>query len=446
MMKRLLYRPPRRPPPMRRPTRLPVAFALLALWGAALGCRSVPPRLGTTGPEAIVTADGVFGSIATRFSTVTRDPKARIARQRIARQALTPAALFNDTAAWLWSAGPDLRSISWRGTVEGRAMHFRAAGNLHMPARAGEGLHHLQLRRLGDGAYEWTANVDLGIGAATPANVAAIPAAFIAAGERADLAAARAEIATAFPRSAQTWGRLFSVQALRSEPDGSGAWRQRHTITLHTDRAARTYPRFGKWLAEYISPVRMHLRLRQDGRTWFDFTLRGDTMTLAFRSRNGTLLPLEGGDMPMPDTVRMETDFSTRLLIFRLGFRQLENDFITVRTAQRRGWLLRFTNEPQWDLPLLTERMLRSPLRRPFTGTGSTLSVIATARSDWPQAALARSLVVPVQDSPILRFLGRLGNAAVDGYVNGAEEQSTAWISAAFGALRDDARAVLTGD
>jgi hypothetical protein len=429
---------------MLRSSRLPVAVALFALWGAAAGCRSVPPRLGSTRPEAIVTAEGVFGSVATRFTTVTRDPKARVARQRIARQALTPAALFNDTAAWLWSAGPDLRSISWRGTVEGREMHFRA-GNFRMPTRAGEGLHHLQLKRLTDGAYEWTANVDLGIGAATPANVAAIPVAFIAAGERADAASARAEIASAFPRSAQVWGRLFTVEALRSEPDGNGAWRQRHTITLHPDRAAQTYPRFGKWLAEYISPVRMHLRLRQDGRTWFDLTLRGDTMTLAFRSRNGALLPLEGGDAPLPDTVRMETDFSTKLLLFRLGFTGLVNDFITVRTPQRRGWVMRFTNEPEWNLPLLAERMLRSPLRRPFTGTGSTLSVIATARSDWPQAALARSLVVPVQDSPILRFLGRLGNAAVDGYVNGAEDQSTAWISAAFGALRDDARAVLAG-
>ncbi len=391
-----------------------------------------------------MTADGVFGAVATRFTTVTRDPKAARARQRIARQALTPASLFHDTAAWLWSAGPDLRSIGWRGTIEGPAMHF-AAGNFRMPARAGEGLHHLQLKRLPDGAYEWTANVDLGIGATRPANVAAIPVAFIAAGERDDIVAARFEIARAFPRSAQVWGRLFSLQALRSEPDGTGAWRQRHTITVHPSRAAQTYPRFGKWLSEYISPVRMHLRLRQDGRTWFDLTLRGDTMTLAFRSRDGALLPLEGGEAPLPDTVRMETDFSTKLLVFRLGFTGLVNDFITVRQPQRRGWALRFTQEPNWDLPLLTERMLRSPLRRPFTGTGSTLSVIATARPDWPQAALARSLVVPVQDSPILRFLARLGNAAVDSYVNGAEEQSTAWISAAFAALRDDARAILTG-
>jgi len=424
--------------------RSPLVVAL-ALLSALSACRSVPGRLGATREDARATADGAFGSVAARFTTVTRDPKARVARQRIARGALAPAALFNDTAAWLWSPNADTRSISWHGRWERSGMYFRADGNLGAPPRIGEGLHDLRLRRLPDNGFEWTANVDLGIGEATPENVARIPGAFIAAGERADVAAARLEIARAFPRSARVWGHLYSVQQLRSERDATGAWRQRHTITLHVDRAAQQYPAFGKWLKEYISPVRMHLRLRDGTRTWFDLTLRSDTMTLAFRSRDGVLLPLEGGNAPLPDTVTMETDFNTKLLIFRLGFTQLRGRFITVREPDRRGWVLRFTEDPQWDLPILAERMLRAPLRRPFAEEGSTLSVLATRRPRGPQHVLARSLVVPVQDSPILRFLGRLGNAAVEGYVNGAEDQATAWIAAAFTALRDDSRAVLGG-
>ena len=425
------------------PTRRVWILAAAAL--ALGGCRAVAPALGTDVQTAAATADGVLGGVSNRFITIERDPKARVARQHIARGALSPSRLFADTTAWLWSPDPSTRAIGWRGANENGKMVFRAGRNLTPPSRPGEGLHHLHLRSLGGNAFEWKADVDFGIGGATPSAVAGIPVAWIAAGERADTAAMRAEVRTAFVNSRREWGRLFTLVAIRREQDASGAWRQRHTVVLNTARASRSYPAFGKWLKDYISPVRMHLRWHRGGRTWFDFTLRYDTLTVAFRSRNGLVLPLEGGEELQPDTVTMEMEFSTRLSIFRLGFEQLRGDFITVREPGRRGWLMRFTQEPDWRLPPLAESMLRSPLRRPFILGGSTVSVIAVSKPAGPQNILARKMLVPVQDSPIMRFLGHLGNAAVEGYVDRAEDESIVWISSSFDALRDDLKRVLSG-
>lgn len=427
------------PPPVRLAT-------LLLLCVTLTGCRSVPSRLGATGPEAIATSDGLFGGIAARFTTVTRDPKAQRARERISRQALLPASLWADTAAWTSMPDPNTRAIRWRGSFEDGRMVFRIAPDRRRPGRPGEGLHELYLRRLSDGAHEWQADVDLGVGQASPANLAALPAAFIAAGETNDLTALRLALPRAFPASTRAWGQVFTLRQLRSERDASGAWRQRHTIVLDPAKAAQTYPLFGKWLQSYMSPIRMQVRLRDSARTWLDLTIDRDTLTLAFRSRGGVLLPLEGGEAPMPDIVGWEQDFQIRLRFLRVGFARLRGVLYTVREPARRGWVLRFRDEPDWDLPPLTERMLRAPLRRPFTGDGSTLSIIATARPGDPQTVLARTLRVPVQESAILRFLSRLASGAVEGYVDGAEPEATAWLVAAFGGLQRDFKAALTGD
>ena len=195
----------------------------------------------------------------------------------------------------------------------------------------------------------------------------------------------------------------------------------------------------------YISPLRIHLRLRDSTRTWFDAVLRDDSLVVTTRSRDGRVLPLEGGSALLPDTVTLESDFSAKFLLFRVGFRGLRTEFVTVRNPNARGWSLRFLHEPDWQLPPLTERMLRSPLRRPFTGAGSAFRIVATADSAAGQTVLARRLLVPVEESAIYRFLSRLVGGGISGYVDtGADRDLNAWLAAAFGALRDDTKAVLS--
>ncbi|HKS07226.1 MAG TPA: hypothetical protein VJR92_13040 [Gemmatimonadaceae bacterium] len=415
-----------------------IAFAL-----CATACRSVPPRLGTTAAQANAAVDGVFGGVSTRFDRAYREPKVRKARSLISRAVLTPSRVFNDTAAWLWSPGPDVRVLTFRGISEPGRYRFAANGDVSMPARPGEGRHDTRLRRIDDDEFEWTMAADYGIGATTPDAIATLPVAWIAAGERDDAGNVRNEIHSAFPRSTREWGRLFAVNDLRSSRDASGAWRQRRVITIAPSRLTQSYPAFGKWVKEHISPMRLRVRLRDGARTWFDFALRNDTITIDTRSLDGRLRPLEGGDAAMPDTVTIETDFSTKVAIFRAGFRELRGDFITVREPGRRGWSLRWTREPEWDLPLFTERMIRTPLRRPFQGTGVQFRIVASRDSAAPQTYLSRRVVAPVQESAIVRFIARLANAGVGDYVDGADSDTNKWISAAFAALRDDTRAIL---
>jgi hypothetical protein len=139
----------------------------------------------------------------------------------------------------------------------------------------------------------------------------------------------------------------------------------------------------------------------------------------------------------------MDLDVSAKFLLFRVGFQGLRADFVTVRDSTQRGWSMRFNRDPEWNLPLLTERMLRTPLRRPFRGPGSHFRIVAHADPAAPQTTLSRRLLVPVEESAILRFLSRLVNTGVGDYVEGADRETNEWLAAAFAALREDARAVL---
>jgi len=351
--------------------------------------------------------------------------------------------IFNDTAVWTASPTPSTRLAGWRGVAEPNRYRFDTDTSRRLPSRPGEGRHEIRLRETGDHVYDWLWSVDFGIGATSPAAVGNLPPVWLAAGERADTAALRAEIHSSFGRSAQVWGQLFSLKGLQTSRDAGGAWSQKRVVTLHTDRAARTYPAFAKWLEDYVSPLRLRIRLRDSTRTWFDMTVANDSLVIRTRTIDGRLLPLEGGDRLLPDTVTLEMDMSAKLLFFRVGFRKLRTEFVTIRTAQQRGWSFRFNEEPDWQFPPLTQRMIRSSLRRPFSGEGTVFSIYAASHTGAPQTILSRRLNIQVQESAILRFLGRLANSGIDSYADSAQPQANAWISAAFGALRDDVRAIL---
>jgi hypothetical protein len=411
----------------------------------ASGCRAVVPGLGANLAGARATADGLFGGIATRFDRVFREPKVRDSRRLIVRNVLTPSRVFADTAAWTWSPSATAREVVWRGLAEPNRYRFVADRSPAPPGLAGETRHDFRLQKLGDDVFEWVEKTDFGMGSTTPDALAGIPVAWIAAGERPDSAALRADLHSTFPNSTREWGRVFGVASLQSSRDASGAWVQRHTFVLRTKRASETYPAFAKWLRDYVSPLRMHIRLHDATRTWFDAIVRNDSLVVRLRSQGGHLLPLEGGTAAFPDTLTLETDVSAKLMIFRIGFRALRAEFVTVHQPAQRGWSIRFTEEPDWQLPLLTEQMLRSPLKRPFAGAGSLFRIVAARDSAAPQSMLTRNIVLPVQESVILRFLARLANAGVSAYIgDGADRDMALWLTAAFTALRDDSRAVLS--
>jgi hypothetical protein len=418
-----------------------VALALLAQPAA---CRSVPAGLADSPGDAVAATDGIFGGVSTRFHRVTREPRVRTARSRISRAALTPSRVFNDTTIWVSSPAPNVRSFTYRGLVEPDGYRMTTDGAATRPARPGENRNDTRLRRISNNEFEWVGVSDYGIGATTPETFAVLPVAWIAAGERDDSTALRAEMHAVFPRSTREWGRVFALASLESTRDPSGAWRQRRVVVMRPSGAEQLYPKFAKWLRDNVGPMRIRIRLTDSVRTWFDFSYRDDTLVILTRSRGGRLVPLHGGDAPMPDTVTFEADFSTKVSFFRVGFHQLRGDFVTVREPDARGWSFRFAREPEWDLPLFTERMIRTPLRRPFQGGGIQFRIAATRDASGGQTLLTRRLVAFVQESAIIRFISGLANVGVGSYVDGADVDTNRWLTIAFAALRDDSRALLT--
>ena len=427
-------------PARHRFTQVVTVATLLAV---ASACRSVAPRLGANPAQARITADDFFGGVATRYNKVFREPWVRTSRRKIMRALLLPSNLFSDPTIWSTTPNASTRVLAFRGVGEADRYHFLADTARRPPAHPGDGRHEFQLRRLDANEFEWLATSEFGIGATTPEAFANIPIAWIAAGERADTAAIRRDIHAAFPRSAAAWGRLFSLVSIATSRDDGGAWRQRATIVLRHDTAAARYPALDAWLRKYVSPLRIHIRLHDSTRTWFDVVVRGDTMVVNTRSRDGRVLPLEGGEAFLPDTATLETDFSARLLTMRAGFHALKTDFVSVRQPSARGWSLHFTHDPDWDLPPLAEQLLRAPLRRPFRGTGSIFRVVAVSDPAQSQTVLATRILAPVEESAIYRFLSYLISGGISEYVEGADRDLNAWMSASFGALRDDARALL---
>ena len=409
---------------------------------AVAACRSTAAHLGNSAAEARTAANDLFGSIARRYDQAYREPRLAAARHRVMRALLTPSHVFSDTSAWVSSPNASTRVLSFRGFADSGRYRMATDTSHAPPLHPADGRHDIQLRHLGDNDYEWLATSEFGIGATSPAAFASIPVAWIAAGERADTAAIRADMHTAFARSAAAWGALFTLESITTSRDAGGAWREREVITLHDDRAAAQYPALARWLHKYITPLRAHVRLHDATHTWFDMVIRHDSMIVTTRSRDGRVLPLEGGDMFLPDTATIDTDLSTELLHLRIGFRGMPAEFVSVRQATSRGWSLHFTKEPDWQLPPLAERMVRAPLRRPFSGGGMVLRIVATTDGGGRQTVMARRIVAPVQESGIFKFIARLVNSGVTEYATGADRDVNAWFASVFGALRDDMNAI----
>ncbi len=94
-------------------------------------------------------------------------------------------------------------------------------------------------------------------------------------------------------------------------------------------------------------------------------------------------------------------------------------------------------------MPLISERLLRTPLRRPFEGTG-ILFRMGLSRAAEGQTLFSRTAVLAVRESAILRFLGNLGFSAMSDFAGKVEEEENRFLAEAFRAMRADVEAMGT--
>ncbi|MGE5732080.1 MAG: hypothetical protein ACM37U_09070, partial [Gemmatimonas sp.] len=193
---------------------------------------------------------------------------------------------------------------------------------------------------------------------------------------------------------------------------------------------------------KYLGPAKYHLALAdRSGAPLFDVVGRDRSLTLRYRVKQGQLVTLLGPPRPWPDSLVLTSDVSLKVKVFTVGFHQLVTDFVISNTGHDRAWTLVAQREPNWDLPLLTERLLRAPLHRPFEGAGAMFRM-SVRDSAGTQSVYTRRTRLDVQESAIMRFVGSLASHAVGDLNQKVEIEEDRFLHEAFAALQADTRAL----
>jgi hypothetical protein len=429
------------PDRLHRARRAPLAA--LATIALATSCRAGVASLITNSNGANTPADQLLSGLTNRYTNVNRDAKLSAAREKLAQGALVPSRIFDDTAAWSTLTSSAVRTFGYSGTfVNGQyRMYAMPPGALPpRPSSPGDTRHVITLTHLAPEEYRWDVVTDFSFGAAGSSNVAAVFRGLFASAERRTERDVRADYRATFPRTAATLGALYSVDSVRTVPRADGSTFVDVTIAIHADGLRNKYPLFAAYLTKYVSPgvTRLVLRDRNGPTTWFTVDVRRNRLNFTFRSRDGRLLPLLGPARPMPDTLELESLVSAKFGMFRVGFEKLRSDFIISRGAPEPAWTLVFRREPEWNLPLFTESLIRSSLRRPFQKDGAFFRV--SLRDDGGQTLLSRRGQLVVKEGTILRFLGRLGSRAYSDLSARVEKEIQDFLRDVYTAMRADAR------
>ena len=420
-----------------------VALALVTTTFVA--CRGVPNTLGPDRRTARANADALFEGLASRFDNVQRSPKFAQARSKLGRYALSPSGVYRDTSVWTTvSTSDSTRILTLSGSHTATGYLFNAQPGVATPNVTGASRHVIQLKRRGESEYEWDTAVDHAIGPVRASEIAASLETYVLAAERSSNASVRADNQTLFPRASRVLGELFTLDTIRLTRQQDRSTSVMVRFHIEPDRIKKTRPNFAKYLDKYVSPARYRLRLL-DGRgpIWFDAIGDDKAFTMSYRVRDGQLVALTGAATPMPDSLKVALDFSAKFMIFRVGVTSLIGDFVFESNDRERAWSMRFRKEPDWHFPLAVNNLIRTSLRHPFDGNGITLRI--AIRDESPaQALLTRRARLSVQESAIVRWLGGLGNSAMNDFAGRAEVEENRYVFEVLSALRADFAAALS--
>ena len=428
------------PPKLRK-----VLFIATALGtvGQADSCRAAASKLGPAPIAARSNADQLFSALGARFGPLQFDSALSAARLKIARSALVPSRIFRDTSIWT-SASQSARVLDISGAPDSGARYRLAIDGSSLPFTPPSTYHRrLELRDIGRGVYEWHARDDLAVGSVRGEDLGATVTAIFSALEGNRGNALRAANREALPRTSSALGRLYTLDSLETTASADGATDVVIVATIHPKRLASELPHYARYLDKYVSPLSYSVALVDaDGHRWLEATARDRRFAFRFRVAGGNLAPMNATPRRIPTTLRARMSFTAKARIFRVGFRDLLGDVTLQREAHTSGFTVSFKREPDWILPLLTERMLRAPLRRPFINDGAQLT-FAISDSAGAQTLATRAYRLSVQESSILRFLGKLGSSAISDFRAGAEREADQFTGEMWDALRADTRNLL---
>jgi hypothetical protein len=410
---------------------------------SATGCRDTFAGFGG-GPRGRAAAEQAFDAIANRHLDILRNARYEYARLHLTKGALSPSRVFDDSAAWTAMTG-NVRLLEVFGTVNDGRYTMSARSAVPAPARPGDGRHVTSLARLSDNEYRWETTVDYAIGSVRPGDVASVISRLFAAGEGRTERELRAELAATAPRSSTALGTLFTLDSLTPIALADGSTVVTVGIAINSTPLRHRLPAFAEYLRKYVEPTSYHVVITDRAAVPFvDVAQRDRYITIRVRTMDGQLVPLAGPAREMPDSLLVRADFRTKVKIFHVGFHDLVMELVNQSQGDReRSWVVTAHREPKWDLPLAAARLLRAPLRRPFTGEGALFRIGVRASDNGGPTVIMRQSHLTVQESGILNFLNSLGNTAMDDFEGAVEREQNVWLRELFLALRDDARAAI---
>jgi hypothetical protein len=409
---------------------------------AVAGCREAIAGFGA-GPRAATSAEQLFAALRARHADVVRNDKYAYARLQIAKGALVPSKVFADSSVWTRSSGA-VRLLETQGAYVDGKYTLAARVGVPAPRRPADGRHAITLSRLSDSEFRWDTAVDFAIGSIRPRDVATVLSRLIASGEGKSEREARADLSAAAPRTAAALGQLFTIDSMRPTRLGDGSTAVTLVVGIHSDRLRRRYPAFGDYVRRYVDPLRYRIVVTDRSAVpYFEATARDRLMTVRLRTFDGELVPLSGPIQPMPDTLALQVDFKARVKRLGVGFHDLRMELIHVRRDEtENSWVATARREPRWDFPLAMARLIRAPLRRPFSGDGS-LFRLGVRGDGTGQTVIVRQVRLFVQESAILRFLNSLSGTAFSDFEDRVDDEENAWLREVFAGMAADARAGL---
>lgn len=415
----------------------------IVILAALAGCREPLLALGGEGVAAAVRprVEVAFDALRARVADPLRDAKYDSARARIAHAALLPSRVWNDTAAWTSSA-PKSRSLLIGGRFTGGRYRLDAARSVAPPALPAESRHEILLTRLSDDEYAWDTDVAYAIGSVRAGDVATMIRLLFTSAEGRNQDEVRADYRQAIPRASRVMGQLFRFDSLHTSHLADGSTFATLSASVTPKGIEGRYPSFAKYMRKYAETLQMHWRLAdQGGATYFDFRMRDGRIQIRTRSRNGALIPITGPTRPLRDTLVLYGSMTMKVRIFTAGFRNYRSAVILTNTPRTAAFTIESREEPEWILPLVTERLLRSPLRRPFQGRGAKFRM-SVRDSSGAQTILLREVHMEVKESAILRFLTRLTSTAYGDFAGKVEREQLQWVRELLSGMVADVRAI----
>ena len=402
-------------------------------------CVDVVPVVSDEPTPSALKVVQVTDALAARFTSPERSGRFESTRRRLVSGALIPSRVYGDLSIWSATLPPATRLLAAYGTLTDRGYRFEISPDHVDLSKPGDTRHTIALQRLSDDEFRWDTSVDFAIGSLTASDEAAMLVGLLVSGHGHDATTIRAGARGAFPRSSAVLARVFSIDSLVMRPGGQGTTTITMTLGIRPDGLRATAPHFADYITRYVAKSRYRFTFAdRNGAMYFEALGSDQRLMIRYRIKAGAIVSYLGPPRELPDSLRLTNDLSMHVKMFDVGWKDLVTDFVIHRTDHSRVWTVVAQAEPNWQLPLIAERLLRTPLHRPFQSAGASFD-IGVVDSVGAQTVLTRHTRLEVKESAILRFLGGLVSRVFNDLDAAVEREEAAYVRELVVAFQQDA-------